>query len=229
MGIHKARRAKVRQLCSEAGVIRPSDTAEVGSSPAQLRAMHKRGELKRVGHGLYADASSQLSALAVELATLQRRSPGAFICGVTAAYLYELLPDRFASPVWLGLPAKARRPTGYEHYFISYFSGRRANKGIRLDPGMGFDLRMASPARAVCELFSRRKIVGEKIPRVALREYLGQGRPQGDLFEPAMLFGVSALVTRARLAPEVDLTPEEIRAYVDAFRARTQPFEMNTV
>lgn len=214
MGIRAANRAAVIQHCEKAGLISTADARDLGCSPFLLRAMHEDGELEKIGRGLYARSRGENQ----DLAALFQRAPNAFLCGVSAAYIHDLLPESFLVPLWIGIGANDRRPSGYDGALFQYFSGPRRKAFVKTDRLHGA-IRFSTAARAVCELFSRSRIVGEKLPRIALRNYVASGRDRSALYDAAALFDVRGEVLAPLLADDVELTTEDLESFQRAMAA----------
>lgn len=72
--------ARVLLLARDKGLFRLSDVAAIGVHPEYVRRLTQRGQLVRLGRGLYAAAS-----LSRPSTTLWRRSPNGFLTGSPAS------------------------------------------------------------------------------------------------------------------------------------------------
>lgn len=153
------------------------------------------------------------SARSILFARITTSAPRAFFCGPTAAWFWDLLPVEFFLPLWVGVPAKARRPVGFKGVRFCYFSGRRQYEYLLRESLATVPIFVSDPARAVCELFSKRNFLGEKIPRIALRAFYAQGNTWFDLAAAARVFKLSLPPPQETPADDVKLTDADFAEY----------------
>ena len=131
--------------------------------------MHARGEIERLGRGLYAlpGASGTAHQSLVEVA---KRVPKAVVCLLTALRFHELTTQA-PFEVWIALPRGAWKPRlEYPQLRVLRFSGRSLTAVIETHIIRGVKVRMFNPAKTVADCFKYRNKFGLDVALEALRE-----------------------------------------------------------
>src|SRR6266508_4853416 len=89
------------------GVIRARDVEQAGLTRGRLRGMIRRGEIQRVGRGVYRPlaAATELDTVAAVCA----RAPDAIVCLLTALAIHRI-GTQLPSNVWIAVNRKSRKP-----------------------------------------------------------------------------------------------------------------------
>ena len=160
---------KIAHLARRQQVLRPRDLARHRISRTALARMEARGEIERLGRGLYAlpGASGTLHQSLVEVA---KRVPKAVACLLTALRFHELTTQA-PFEVWIALPRAAWRPRlEYPQLRVLRFSGTSLTKGIETHVIQGVRVRVYNPAKTVADCFKYRNKFGLDVALEALRE-----------------------------------------------------------
>lgn len=167
------------ELVAKAGIARPRDLAAHGIPREYIQRLSRRGQLVRLGRGLYtlpdAPASTHRS-----FAEVSKAIPRAVIC-LLSALRFHGLTTQLPSEVWIALDQKARRPASTTFpIHISHFSGPSLQEGIEEHLIDGVTVRIYSAAKTVADCFKFRNKIGTDIAVEALRDYLKKNRSGGD-------------------------------------------------
>lgn len=160
--------AKIARLARD-GVLRPRDLAKHSIPRVALARMQARGEIERLGRGLYAlpGASGTLHQSLVEVA---KRVPKGVACLLTALHFHELT-TQVPFEVWIALPRGAWRPRlEYPPLRVLRFSGASLTEGIEVHVIQGAQVRVYNPAKTVADCFKYRNKFGLDVALEALRE-----------------------------------------------------------
>ncbi len=120
---------KLLDLVRSRGLVRPSDPGSaVGIPRVALTRAVRRGQLERVGRGLYGLPDRPVSAHG-SLAAVARRVPKGVICLLTALSFHELT-TQLPFQVWLAIDNKAAAPKmDYPPLRLVRFSGLALTEG----------------------------------------------------------------------------------------------------
>lgn len=150
-------------------VLRVRDLERRGLSRVAIGRKVARGELVRVGRGLYKEAGAATSAHH-DLAVVAASVPRGVVCLLSAAAFHDLgtqVPDE----VWVALPPRTWTPTiGEPAIRVVRFSGARQRDGVETHVIEGVKVRVYSVAKTVVDLFRYRNKIGLDVALEALRE-----------------------------------------------------------
>ncbi|MCP4657825.1 MAG: transcriptional regulator, partial [bacterium] len=158
------------ELIDHAGVLRPRDLEPHGIPRAALQRLLQRGEVERVGRGLYmlpgADVTEHHS-----LVEACKRFPQGVVCLLSALRFHDLTTQN-PFEVWLAIPQRAWRPRnpGVALRFV-YLSRNAYEAGIEEHRIEGADVRVYSAARTVADCFKFRNKIGLDVALEALKDY----------------------------------------------------------
>lgn len=160
----------MRRLLQELGIARPRDLTKAGVTPTHLRRLVERGEVERVGRGLYALPGARRDERG-DLAEVARRVPGGVVCLLSALRFHGLTTHNPVE-VWLAIERKAWRPR-IEHppLRVVYLSGPAFEEGIEEHAVEGVPVRVYSAAKTVADCFKFRNKIGVDVAVEALRDY----------------------------------------------------------
>jgi predicted transcriptional regulator of viral defense system len=149
-------------------LIRAVDLEARDISRSRLRGMLRRGEVQRVGRGLYRLRDAPITELET-IAAVSKRIPGAIICLLTALHVHAI-GTQAPRDVWIALDRKARKPQASDlPVRVVRFSGPMLRYGIETREALGVPVRLTSPARTVVDCFRYRRKIGLDIALEALR------------------------------------------------------------
>ena len=159
---------KVLALVRKLGVLRPRDLRAAGLRREYVQRLLARGELERIGRGLYAVPEAKVSAYR-SLAEVSKVVPQGVVC-LLSALRYHGLTAQHPSDIWLALPSKAWRPrrTPFPVRAV-YFSTAAHRAGIETRTIDGVAVRIYSPAKTVADCFKYRNKIGIDVALEALR------------------------------------------------------------
>src|SRR5258706_12190124 len=151
------------------GLLRAVDLEAQNIPRGRLSGMLRRGEVQRVGRGLYRLRDAPLTELET-LAAVSKRIPGAIICLLTALHVHGI-GTQAPRDVWIALDRKARKPRASDlPVRVVRFSGAMLRYAIETREVLGVTVRLTSPARTVVDCFRYRKKVGLDVALEALRD-----------------------------------------------------------
>ena len=161
------------------GALRPRDVVAGGVSRTALGRLVERGQLKRVGRGLYVPAKVKATEhhTLVEAAA---RVPHGVVC-LLSALRFHGLTTQSPHEVWLAIDVKARRPkTDWPPVRIVRFSGVSLRFGVEKHELEGVTVRVTSKEKTVVDCFKYRNKIGLDVALEALRDYLRSKRRSVD-------------------------------------------------
>lgn len=150
------------------GLLRAADLEAQNIPRGRLSGMLRRGEVQRVGRGLYRLRDAPLTELET-IAAVSKRIPGAIVCLLTALHVHAI-GTQAPRDVWIALDRKARKPRASDlPVRVVRFSGPMLRYGIETREVLGVPVRLTSPARTVVDCFRYRRKIGLDIALEALR------------------------------------------------------------
>lgn len=163
------RKLKILELAKQMGIIRPRDVEAVGIHREYLLRLYRKGNLERIGRGLYALPGTHTSASLV-LAEISKRLPNAVICLISALEFHNLT-TQVAHSVWIAIENKSWEPTfDYPPLEIVRLTGRAFSFGVEKHKVDRITVKVYSPARTVADCFKFRNKIGLDVALEALRE-----------------------------------------------------------
>lgn len=161
---------KVLDLIGQAGVLRPRELERHGVPRAVLQRLLRRGEVERVGRGLYmlpgADVTEHHS-----LVEACKRVPQGVVCLLSALRFHDLTTQN-PFEVWLAIPQRAWRPCDPGVALRLVFLSRHAfEAGLEVHRVEGTDVRVYNAPKTVADCFKFRNKVGLDVALEALRDY----------------------------------------------------------
>ncbi len=162
--------ARVLQIARKRRLFRLSEAVAAGVHPEHVRRLTRRGELTRVGRGLYALASTEATEHHT-LAEVSKRVPKAIFCLLTALRFHGLGTQN-PREVWLAVDRRAGIPrVDFTPIRTVRISGRALTTGIEEHTVDGIRVRVTSPARTVVDCFKFRNKIGIDVAVEALRDF----------------------------------------------------------
>lgn len=170
---------KVRQVLVEKPIARSREIEAAGVTRSQISRLVTRGELVRVGRGLYTLPGFSPGEN-VALAEVAKRVPQAVFCLLTALRFHELTTQ---SPfqVWIAIGNKDRPPRlRYPPLRVVRFSPQSLEVGIEVHHAESVRVRVTSPAKTVADCFKFRNKVGLDVALEALQDALRERKATVD-------------------------------------------------
>ena len=191
---------RARLLLEQLGIARSRDLERAGISRTQIRRLLERGQIERVGRGLYRRPGSPLSERQ-NLVEIARRVPGGIVCLLSALRFHGLTTQN-PFEIWLAIDHKAWRPR-VEHppLRLVYLSGPALSEGVEEHEVDGALVRVFCAAKTVADCFKFRNKIGTDVAVEALREYR---RASPKQLEAVWRFS------------EIDRVTQVIRPYLEA-------------
>jgi predicted transcriptional regulator of viral defense system len=167
--VDKTKADKVMELVKRKGVLRPRDLEAYDIPRTYLARLCKRGELSRVGRGLYVYVHADLTAHHT-LAEVCKRVPDGVVCLLTALEFHHLT-TQMPYQVWLAISREMRKPTEpLLPMRIMRFSGESFTAGVEAHQIEGVTVQIYNPAKTVVDCFKFRNKVGLDVAIEALRD-----------------------------------------------------------
>lgn len=167
------------KLVRSQGLVRPRDLAPHGISRVSLTRAVNRGELERVGRGLYGLPDRSISEHGT-LAEVARRVPKGVVC-LLSALRFHGLTTQAPFEVWLAIEHKALAPkVVYPPLRIVRFSGEAWRDGIEIHEVDGVPVRITGIAKTVADCFKYRNKIGLDVALEALRDAWREKRVSSD-------------------------------------------------
>ena len=185
------RKERILELAKQMGLIRPRDVEATGIHREYLLRLYRKGDLERVGRGLYALPGTQTSE-SVSLAEVAKRVPNAVICLISALQ-YHNLTTQIAERVWIAVENKRWEPTfDYPPLEIVRLSGRAFSFGVEEHKVDKVTVKVYSPAKTVADCFKFRNKIGLDVALEALREtWRSRKATMDELWEAAKVCRVA--------------------------------------
>jgi predicted transcriptional regulator of viral defense system len=158
------------QVLRDKGIFRLAEARALGMHPEQVRRLSRKGELNRLGRGLYAPASFARSEHHT-LAEVAKRVPKGVVCLLTALR-FHAIGTQHPREVWLSVDRRAGIPRiDVAPVRLVRLSGAALSTGIDEHDVEGVAVRITSPARTVVDCFRFRNKIGVDVAVEALRDY----------------------------------------------------------
>jgi predicted transcriptional regulator of viral defense system len=152
------------------GIFRLKEARALGLHPEQVRRLTRRGQLTRLGRGLYAAASS-VPTEHHTLAEVAKRVPKGIVCLLTALRFHGLGTEH-PREVWLAIDRRTGIPRiDFTPVRIVRISGPALVTGVDEHEIEGATVRITNAARTVVDCFKFRNKIGVDVAVEALREY----------------------------------------------------------
>jgi predicted transcriptional regulator of viral defense system len=163
------RNRKILELAERMGLIRPRDVEAAGIPREYLLRLYRKGDLARVGRGLYALPGMQGSE-SLSLAEVAKRVPEAVICLISALQFHNLT-TQIAHLVWIAIENRKWEPTfRYPPLEIVRLTGHAFSFGVEEHEVDRVLVHVYSPAKTVADCFKFRNKIGLDVALDALRE-----------------------------------------------------------
>lgn len=170
--MHRALKNQASQPLPLPNLLRAADLEARGIPRGHLRAMVRRGEVQRVGRGLYRRSQAPISELET-VAAVSKRIPRAIVCLLTALHVHGI-GTQAPRDVWIAIDRRARKPRASDlPVRVVRFSGPMLRYAIETRNVLDVPVRITSPARTVVDCFRYRRKIGLDVALEALRDAVG--------------------------------------------------------
>lgn len=167
----KGKIGQILELVRNSGVVSTADVRSHGIHHEYLRRMCARGELVRVGRGLYSLPGADVT-IHHGLVQAAKAVPRGVICLLSALRFHEI-GTQSPCEVWIAIDRRAARPrTRHFKTRIVRFSDMALSEGINEYTIEGVKVRIYDPAKTVADCFKYRNKIGLDVALEALREVL---------------------------------------------------------
>lgn len=185
---------KAVALVRRTGIIRARELTREGVTREHLRRLLQRGQLQRIGVGLYSLPGADISEHR-SLAEACSRVPRGVICLLSALRFHNLTTQN-PFEVWMAIPHKAWRPKGEGvRLRLMHLSGHVLTSGVEEHRIEGVPVRVFNPAKTVADCFKFRNKIGLDVALEALRDYRRKHRSGMDeLWRFAKVCRVTAVI-----------------------------------
>ena len=161
------------------GLIRPCDLAPLGIPRVSLTRAVRRGQLERIGRGLYGLPGREVSAHG-SLAEVARRVPKGVVC-LLSALRFHGLTTQAPFEIWLAIENTSLAPKlDFPPLRIVRFSGAALTEGVEEPIVDGVTIRITCVAKTVADCFKYRNKIGLDVALEALREAWHEKRMTSD-------------------------------------------------
>ena len=172
------------ELARRQGVVRLRELERAGVSKAAVLRSCERGELERIGRGLYSLPGRDVSE-SEALVQVAKRVPAGVVC-LLSALQFHGMTDQNPSQVWLAIDRKARAPVlDWPPLEVVYWSRVALEHGVVQKVIGGVKVRITSPAKTVADCLKYRNKLGRDVAVAALRDYKRSRRSMDELFRAA--------------------------------------------
>jgi len=185
---------RLLRLSATMGAFRLADARAQGIHPETVYRLVRRGELERVGRGLYRAAEAMVTEHhGLVLATMV--VPNGVVCLLSALPFHELT-TQLPFEVWMALDRRAAAPRDPAvQVRIMRFSGAALTLGIEAHELEGTRVRVYSAAKTIIDCFRYRNLVGMDVAVEALRDCLQQNKSSpGELWELARACRIGSVI-----------------------------------
>jgi predicted transcriptional regulator of viral defense system len=160
-------------------LFRVSDAAAAGVPRHAVYDLWHRGQLVRVGRGLFATKTLDLGPYDT-LAEAAAQVPNGIIC-LLSALAFHRLTTQAPRDVWIAIPEKGWKPRvdSVPLHFVR-FSGAAYEQGVENHHVERVPIRVYGPAKTVADCFKYRNKIGLDIALEALDDYWSQDRGSMD-------------------------------------------------
>jgi predicted transcriptional regulator of viral defense system len=165
---------KLLDIFGKKGVIRSRDLGQYEISRVVLSRLCLRGEIQRVGRGLYRLVNAQITEHQT-LAEVSKAIPNGVVCLLSALRFHDCTTQA-PFEIWMAIDVKAHRPKTTLPIKIVRFSGCALSDGIETHMLDGVNIKVYSIAKTVADCFKYRHKIGMDVALEALRESWRSGR-----------------------------------------------------
>ncbi len=150
-------------------MVRPRDLIAQGIPRLHLQRLYERGELVRLGRGVYVLADAEYSQN-TSLAEACKRVPHGVICLLSALRFHEIGTQN-PHQIWMAIPVRKDTPQiPFPPLRVVRFSGSVLSEGVEEHKTSDGLVRVYCVAKTVADCFRYRNKIGLDVALEALRE-----------------------------------------------------------
>lgn len=167
--IENTKKSQVIEIAQEKGMIQASDLLQAGLPREYLSRLAKKGELVKVGHGLYQLPSADFGQYE-NLISVAEQVPGGVVALLSALNFHGFTTQN-PFEIWIAIDGRARKPE-IEYPPVRYLSlsGEALTAGVEEHNIEGRIVKVYCPAKTVADCFKYRNKIGLDVAIEALRE-----------------------------------------------------------
>lgn len=165
----------IKQFKAHGGVMRTSETEEVGIHNRTLYHMLDEGYVTKLERGVYQLSDNDMLANP-DLAIVAKKIPRAKVCLISALDFHEMTTE-IPHEVHIALPRTSRNPKlKHPPIHVYRFSGQSLTGGIETHEMDGIQVKVYNPAKTIADCFKFRNKIGLDIAIEALKEGIEEGK-----------------------------------------------------
>lgn len=196
MAHHSAPKTKIdslSELAREKGLFRVRELDAHGIPHKYVYRLEKRGELVRLGRGIYQHVDHETTAHH-SFAVASKRVPHGVICLLSALRFHELTTQN-PHEVWMAIGRADATPNPESMSLrVVRMSGTSREAGIEEHTIENVSVKVYNPAKTVADCFKFRSKVGLDVAIEALRDYVRGGRSMDTLWRFAGICRVQTVI-----------------------------------
>jgi predicted transcriptional regulator of viral defense system len=168
-----SQREHLRSLISGRSILRAQDLRNVGIAGATIQRALDRGDLVRIGRGLYQDPNAEIDG-DIALAEIAKRIPKGIVAMVSAL-AWHGLTDQMPRKTWVAIGASDWSPVqASPPVRIVRFADKYLGQGIEHHIISGVEVKIYSIAKTLADLFRNGRLVDRSVAVEGLRAALDQ-------------------------------------------------------
>lgn len=186
---------ELRHLAHDRSFITAHEARERGIADKYLQRLAARGEIERVGRGVYAVRAFDAVTEHTSLVEACLKVPGGVVC-LLSALRFHGLTTQLPHEVWLAVRERAYVPrVDYPPLRVSRFGGASWAYGVEPHAAEGQTVRVYGVAKTVADCFKYRNTVGTDVAIEALTDAWRRRRVTMDaLWEAAQVNRVTNVI-----------------------------------
>lgn len=176
---------RLRALVAQGAIVRARDLRQAGIEGVTIQRALRKGDLVRVGRGLYQDPAAEIDEN-LTLAEAAKRVPRGVIA-MTSALAFHGLTDQIPRKTWVAIRKGDWAPVGsYPPVRVVRFAAKYMTQGIEHHRVSGVEVAVFSAAKTLADLFRNSRLVDRSVAVEGLRAALEQRKATpGEIAEAA--------------------------------------------
>lgn len=165
----------VLELVRHKGMVRPRDLNDAGVARMILARLTARGQLEKVGRGLYRLPQTQTSEFE-SLITIALKVPQAVFCLLTALQFHGLT-TQLPRQLWIAMPRGSHTPKiDYPPVKLVQLTNAAYAEGVEVFERDQVKLKVYGVAKTIADCFKHRNKIGIDVALEALKDALAQNK-----------------------------------------------------
>ncbi len=184
---------RLSRLARERGILRLRDLDAYNIPHKYVYRLEERGELVRLGRGLYQHIDHKITAQH-SLAVVAKRVPHGVICLLSALRFHDLTTQN-PHQIWIAIDQDDRTPKiEYLSIEVVRMSGVAREAGVEEHTIEKVPVKVYTPAKTVADCFKFRSKLGLHVAIEALRDFYQQGGSMDELWRFAGICRVQTVI-----------------------------------